>query len=123
MAIPPPVRSVLTRWGEGLKTLDLTSTCCLGPDSYEWSAVRYLQDTRDCEAFAAFLLPFVQDALGPGFRIRRTRLVGGMSFQIVFGTDMQTLKLFSRIDPERLEINAHAFLTGGPYISAAPPAT
>jgi hypothetical protein len=112
--LPPDVCAVLTRWGEGLKERDLSNGAehCLGPDSNDWAAVRYLQDTRACDAFAAFLLPFVRDALGDGFSLYDTRLRGGSSFYMAYvdGRSMAELRFFNRIDIEELEINAYAVL-------------
>ena len=112
--LPPDVCAVLTRWGEGLKQRDLSDGAehCLGPDSNNWAAVRYLQDTRACDAFASFLLPFVRDALGDDFGLHGTRLRGGSSFRITYASESKGgLSIFNRIDVEGLEINAHTVLT------------
>ncbi len=111
--LPPDVCAVLTRWGEGLKR-DLSDGAehRLGPDSVDWAAARYLQDTGACDAFAAFLLPFVRDALGDGFGLHDTRLRGGSSFHMAYvdGQSMRDLRVFNRIDIEELEIHAYAIL-------------
>jgi len=111
--IPPNVGEVLTRWGRGLKTQgsDDSTEYCLGPDSNEWAAFRYLQDTRAVESFAKYLLPFVQNTLGSEFTIHTTRLVGGASFRIVFANETHKLIFFNRIDVAGLQINAHAILS------------
>jgi hypothetical protein len=64
-------------------------------------------------AFAAFLLPFVRDALGDGFSLHDTRLRGGSSFHMAYvdGRSMTELRFFNRIDIEELEINAYAVLS------------
>ena len=120
-AFPSTVCAVLTRWGEGLQSLGPVvddAEYFIGPDSSEWAAFRYLQDTRAVGAFAHHLLPFVQHALGDDFAIHTTRVVGGASFRIVFADQTRQLTFFNRIDVEGLQINAHATVSKRPCIKS-----
>jgi hypothetical protein len=120
--IPPKVCAVLTRWGEGLQSLEpVDDEHQLGPDSDEWDAFRHLQDTRAVDSFAHYLLPFVRRAFGDEFGILTARLVGGASFRIVFADQARQLALFNRIDVAGLQINAHAILSMDQGISTKAP--
>lgn len=123
-AIPPNVSAVLTRWGECLQPsseTEETTEQFLGPDSNDWAAFRYLQDTRAVDSFAKYLLPFVQNAFGDEFSVLSTRLVGGASFRLVFADATRKLTVLNRIDVAGLQINAHAILSRPQCISTKRP--
>lgn len=118
---PDEVCVVLAQWGGRLKAAAQKLSCNtehhLGPDSENWAAVRFLQNTRACDSFATFLLPFVKDAMGEDVCVQSTRMWGGMSFRIIYAGETRQLTLFNRVDVEGIEINAHAVVSERPPIS------